>query len=55
MLKERVDISVVGFTKVEKVKFRQGNNLESWELVDVILIVGANYNFPKINLISHYE
>jgi len=54
LLKEQVGMSVVGLTASEKVKFRQGNNLECRELVDEILTEGAHYNFPKIHLISHY-
>ena len=38
----------------EKAKLRQENTLERQELVDEILREGAHYNFPKIQLISHY-
>ena len=38
----------------EKAKARQDNTLQRRELVDEILREGADYNFPKIHLISDY-
>ena len=54
LLKEQVGMLIKGLTASEKVKFRQGNNLESWDLVDEILTEEVYYKFPKIHLILQY-
>jgi hypothetical protein len=55
LLKKQVGMSVAGLTASEKVKFRQGNNLERRELVDEILTEGAHYNqrAPRVEYSSN--
>jgi len=54
LLTEQCHASISNLTMSEKVKMRQENNLEHRELMDDILKEGANCNFPKMHLISHY-
>ena len=54
LLNKQTQESFQGLTVSEKVKARQDNTFQRRELVDEIFREGANYNFLKIHLISHY-